>query len=315
MLYKVLGDIVTTLHHGNTIMLQFEHCFPLGIAKGKAFIGREQDAEWLQKNIQAGIHTLLLAPRRYGKSSLVLYTLTNSTTTFAELDLQLCRSAKSIEKKIMRGIEQIISSVVTEKEKILSAAKSFFKKNNKQWKIGLKGFVELTIEPEHYDDVPENILTALQFLEAVLSHENKKAIIFMDEIQEIIQIESSPEIQGAIRHFAQKASCVVFIFSGSNRRMLRHMFNDNTMPLYQLCDVITLDKITEKAYVDYLRKISEATWGTVISDEVIAEIISVSERHPRRIYNVCLYLWRLVGAKKNCTINHVQQAWKKLKCF
>lgn len=294
-------------------MSQFENYFPLGIAKDKAFIGREQDEAWLQKNIEAGIHTLLLAPRRYGKSSLVLHTLKHNHTTFAELDLQLCRSAKSIEKKILRGVEQIIASAVSEKETILTTAKSFFKKNNKQWKIGIKGFVELTIEPERYDDIAENILTGLQFLETVLSHENKKAVIFIDEIQEIIPIESSAEIQGAIRHFAQKAAHVVFIFSGSNRRMLRHMFNDNTMPLYQLCDVITLDKIAEKFYIHYLRKISEITWNTLISDEAITAIIQLSERHPRRIYNLCLYLWRLTNIQKGKpTAESVKLAWKKL---
>jgi len=294
-------------------MASLEQYFPFGIAKMPAFIGREQDESWLEKNMRAGVHTLLLAPRRYGKSSLVLHTLAKGKFPFSELDLQLCRTGKSIEKKIRHGIEQVIFSAVTEKEKILHAAKLFFKKNNKQWKIGLKGFVEVTIEPDRYEDIAENILTSLQFLESVLSQENKKVVIFMDEIQEIINVESSLEIQGAIRHFAQKSSHAVFVFSGSNRRMLRHMFHDNSMPLYQLCDVITLDKIEAKYYQEYLRKISKLTWGFVIADDLIDAIMRLSERHPRRIYNLCLYVWRLIDIQKEKpTIEHIQQAWKKL---
>jgi len=150
-------------------MLPLEHYFPLGIANGPAFIGRDQDELWLKKNIQAGVHTLLLAPRRYGKSSLVLHTLKNSDFIFSELDLQLCRTGKSIEKKIRHGIEQIIFSAVTEKEKILHAAKLFFKKNNKQWKIGLKGFVEVTIEPSMKRIRNINNLTCL-IIAAILMH-------------------------------------------------------------------------------------------------------------------------------------------------
>jgi len=294
-------------------MMQYENYFPLGIAKGDAFIGRDEEARWLQRNIEANVHTLLLAPRRYGKSSLVLHVLEKNKTAFLELDLQLCRSAKSVEKKILRGVENIIASAVKDKENILQTAKAFFKGSRKEWKIGLKGFVELSIEPDRYDDVAENILTALQFLDAALAKEDKKAIIYMDEVQEIIRLELSSEIQGAIRHFAQKTSRVVFVFSGSNRRMLRHMFTDNSMPLYQLCDGITLGKISEKTYVNYLRKVSKKSWKESLSDDIICEIIRLSERHPRRIYNLCLYLWRLSDISgKHPQLKNVNDAWQKL---
>jgi len=135
----------------------------------------------------------------------------------------------------------------------------------------------------------------------------------MDEVQEIIRLELSSEIQGAIRHFAQKTSRVVFVFSGSNRRMLRHMFTDNSMPLYQLCDGITLGKISEKTYVNYLRKVSKKSWKESLSDDIICEIIRLSERHPRRIYNLCLYLWRLSDISgKHPQLKNVNDAWQKL---
>lgn len=95
--------------------MQFEHHFPLGIAKGESFVGRTDEVLWLQKNIQAGVHTLLLAPRRYGKSSLVLYTLENNDVNYLEIDLQLCRSAKSVEKKVIHGIEKMIAKAVKKK--------------------------------------------------------------------------------------------------------------------------------------------------------------------------------------------------------
>ena len=106
--------------------MAYDNYFPLGLAKGKAFIGRIEDAEWLNKNIDTGIHTLLLAPRRYGKSSLVLNVLENKKLDYVEIDLQLCRSGKSVEMKIIRGIEQIISTAIKEKDKVIQSAKRFF---------------------------------------------------------------------------------------------------------------------------------------------------------------------------------------------
>jgi len=293
--------------------MHFEQYFPLGIVRGDAFVGREDEAAWLNRNIQAGVHTLLSAPRRYGKSSLVLYTLEHGHIGFIEIDLQLCRSAKAVEKKIIHGIEQIITQTVKEKDKVLKLAQSFFQKSHKQWKIGLKGFVEVMIEPERYEDIANNILTAFQFLESVLKAEGKKIVFFIDEIQEIHHLVESLEIQGAIRHFAQKTSQIVFIFSGSNRRLLTQMFNNKNMPLYQLCDYMSLNKIPESIYIDYLRKISKKTWNKVISNDVISTILELSGRHPRRTYHLCLYLWRLIDeSKKAPVIEDVKKSWEKL---
>lgn len=190
---------------------------------------------------------------------------------------------------------------------------SFFRKSNKQWKIGFKGFIEFTMEPERFDDVADNILTALEFLESILKTENKKIIFFIDEIQEIYQLQESLEIQGAIRHFAQKTKHVIFIFSGSNRRLLTHMFDDKNMPLYQLCDHITLNRIHREDYINYLRKIAKKTWGYVLADDVISALITISQRHPRRIYHLCLYLWRWVDThKKVPSVSDIGQVWDKL---
>ena len=48
--------------------------FSRGIASGKAFCNRIIEVEQLTKNIQCLTHTLLISPRRYGKTSLVLAT-------------------------------------------------------------------------------------------------------------------------------------------------------------------------------------------------------------------------------------------------
>ena len=44
--------------------------FPLGKAYGEAFCNRTEESRQLLGNIQHAKHTFLVAPRRYGKSSL-----------------------------------------------------------------------------------------------------------------------------------------------------------------------------------------------------------------------------------------------------
>ena len=293
--------------------MYYEHYFPLGIAKADAFIGREAELNWLKKNIEARVHTLIMAPRRFGKSSLVLKALSQDTIRHIEIDLQLCRSAKSVEKKLINNIEQFVATIVDKKENILKLAQSFFKKSNKQWKIGLIGFVELTLEPERFDDVANNILTILQFFESVLKAEKQKAVIFIDEIQEITALSESQEIQGAIRHFAQKTTHIAFVFSGSNRRLLRDMFEDNMMPLYQLCDTINLNKISEKDYKYYLNNVAQKTWQQTLNTNIITKILNITERHPRRTNQLCLYVWRLSDIANSIPQKEdISKAWDHL---
>ena len=92
--------------------------------------------------------------------------------------------------------------------------------------------------------------------------------------------------------------------------MLLHMFDNRSMPLYELCDRIILNRIESKHYKTYLNKISKKTWGKVLDDDVIELIMDTSERHPKRIYNLCFYLWRLCQDKKSTPkLNDVIKSW------
>ena len=62
--------------------------FPQGIAMGDTFLGREKELRALNYNIQKGHHTLLIAPRRFGKTSLALNVLEKLKLPYFEMNLQ-----------------------------------------------------------------------------------------------------------------------------------------------------------------------------------------------------------------------------------
>jgi hypothetical protein len=55
------------------IIMKARDYFPLGMATGAAFCNRTDETTILEKNIKNGNHILLLATRRYGKSSLAFH--------------------------------------------------------------------------------------------------------------------------------------------------------------------------------------------------------------------------------------------------
>lgn len=295
--------------------------FPLGIATSNAFVGRKTEVNWLHKNILGKIHTLILGPRRYGKSSLALHTFEQYKLLYVEIDFQLCQSSRSVEEVIISGVENLLTNICSNKEAVIFAAKNFLKNKNKSWTIELIDHIEVHIKPNHHYNIAENILTVLEFLELVLQQEGKDAVIFIDEIQEITHLKESFEIQGALRHFAQKSKFISFVFAGNNLSMLKHMFSKQTMPLYQLCDTINLAPLDKDLYADYLSKLphididknTETEMSPKIEAEIINKIIDYTQCHPGRTNHLCLYLWRLAEEnKQTISKQDIDTAWRKL---
>lgn len=286
-----------------------EQYFPLGLAEGEAFIGRETEIARLRGNIKHGYHTLLLAPRRHGKTSLAKKVITSENYPWLEIDFFIAQNELSIEQKFIKGIQAILDQLDTP-ERWINPLVTYFRQASKTWTVGIKG-MKLEIIPEHHKDVPGNILEALNALEQLLAKNNQRVVFFLDEFQEIARLENSRAIEGAIRHFAQSSKYVVFIFSGSCRSMLKHMFSDQERPLYALCKEINLERLPADDYRHYLNKISKKTWGVNLSEETFQKIIELTECHPRYVYSLCMYCWdHCLNFKKGPNVDSVIAVWE-----
>lgn len=282
--------------------------FPWGIAEGKAFFDREIETKRLLANIDDNKHTLLVSPRRYGKSSLVKNTIKLTNLPYAEIDFFLVIDENSVESKILRGVRALIQKVSDTPEQWFSTLRNFFSNLNKKWTIGIAG-ISLELTPDSNSDIADNVLDALNALEHVLAKKNQKAIIFIDEFQEITKLTSGQAIEGAIRHFAQEAKYLVLIFSGSNRNILLDMFVERSRPLYKLCDRINLGRIDPSYYKKYLNQIALETWNVTISDDVFSAIISTTECHPNYVYILCSYIWRNFPTQQP-SVQEVKDCWQ-----
>jgi len=287
-----------------------EDFFPQGIASGTAFLARESESNALKGNIKLTHHTLLIAPRRYGKTSLARQVLNELKLPHEEINFYLSRTAISVERKIRDCIKHVLSKKLARSEQIFASLKNFFARSSKRWTFGFKGIAEIELTPENENDIADNIFTVLSLLDETMLNLDKKIVLFLDEIQEIDLLDEGKQIQGAIREFAQQSKNVVFIFSGSNRRLLHHMFDDDSMPLYELCERIKLERIDAEDYCKYLNKVAQETFGRVLDEVVLEAIFTISERHPKRIYNLCYQLW-LTDIKGSFTTQDVQQCWDK----
>lgn len=260
--------------------------FPLGLATDRSFCNRVQERKQLRMNISAARHTLIISPRRYGKTSLVLYTLKNMRIPHVHIDLFMTIDAQSIQTEILNGIKILINKILPKYEQAIIALGKWIKKLQLKLKVGTDG-VGIELLPVEKNNATVTIKSALMLLEKILASKDKQAVLFIDECQEIGQVAADQGIEGAIRHVAQMTEHLQLIFSGSNRRLLAKMFNDSARPLYKLCERMTIDRIHEKDYTTFIQKVAKEQWNIALPQDIIEIIYALTERHPYYMNLLC----------------------------
>lgn len=129
-------------------------------------------------------------------------------------------------------------------------------------------------------------------LDQLTQNLKKQAVIVLDEFQEIILLEESGiALQGSIRHAAERSKRITYLFSGSKHRPLKKLFHGKNNPLYQLCDQITLERVSSADYHVYLNKAAQQRWKRKLSDTLIDKILALTERYPKYVNALCGSLW------------------------
>jgi AAA+ ATPase superfamily predicted ATPase len=282
--------------------------FPLGIAEGKAFCNRLTERKQLLANIQTGMHTLITSARRHGKSSIILFVLQNTKVLYADIDLFVTVDAKSVEKQLLKGVKQLVNKVSNTIEQTIHILNDYIKNLSSKWIIGVKG-INIELIPEKINDPADTIMEALLMLDNLLSKKQTRAVLFIDEFQEIGEFTDCRGIEGAIRHIAQKTKYLTFIFSGSNRRMLLQMFKDRSRPLYKLCDHIILDKIATQHYIKHINHAAKLKWHKTLPKNILETIFSITERHPYYVNALCNKLWGKFD--KITSAQEIYDTWQK----
>ncbi len=226
--------------------------FPLGKADGEAFCNRVQEVQTLQGNAQNGKHTFLVAPRRYGKSSLCEKAIQKSGLPSASIDLHVATSEKGLERIILKGIVELIGKITSAVEKSIQSLKYTFKNLKPRFSIETTGF-KLELEALNQASTPEILKEAILLLEKILEERGQKAILMIDEFQRVIEIAPDAGIEGGIRSAAQETKHLSLIFSGSSRHLIKSIFQDDGRPLYKLCKKLKIDRISAEHYEKHLK--------------------------------------------------------------
>lgn len=266
--------------------------FPINIAIGEAFCNRISEKKQLLQHINHGVNTVVIAPRRYGKSSLINQVLLESKLPNSIMELTMTATPKDVEQMIIKKVGELLYSILPRAAKAKQNILKLFQFLNPEIRLTAAG-QRITFHPNvNSMSIPDNISETLMKLDQAAIKMDKRIVIVMDEFQELSTLKEHA-IEASIRNAMQYSQKVVYIFSGSNRHMLQSMFDDKNRPFYNSCEIIYLDRISTKDYEVFIQKKAVKKWGKPFSKEVMDRVFMLSELHPNYVNRICGYFWMI----------------------
>ncbi|MCY3822156.1 MAG: hypothetical protein OXH52_22835 [Gammaproteobacteria bacterium] len=267
--------------------------FPLGIAVGQAHCNRIVERQELSTNTRNGVHTWIWARRRIGKTSLIEQVLRDIEpgVVTTRLDLLVIHDARDFQSRLQSGVELLGARLAPRRSSSTAKLARAFAAWRPEFSFGVMGMnLKLAAPVRSGEGVAEMLLA----LDAAAASYRRRAVLVLDEFQQLANLQGgqSRSLEGAIRHAAEQANNVTFVFAGSQKHLLASMFENEDRPLYRICRKMTLDRIEAGDYRTFLDGAGRARWTQRISRTAVDRILTLTSRHPHYVNALCGSLWR-----------------------
>src|SRR5690606_13226856 len=250
------------------------------LAVKKNFTNRKREIERLSSNFNMLSNTVIISPRRWGKSSLVEKAAKESAK--GKKNIKFC----FIDAFNVRTEEQFYQLLATEVLKTASSRMEVLMENAKtimgrfipriSVNPDVQSEVSLSLNWQEVKEHPDDILNTPE----KLAIKNKcKIIVCIDEFQNIATFENQLAFQKKLRANWQKHQHVAYCLYGSKRHMLLDVFTNSSMPFYKFGDLIFLEKINSDDWVKFIVSRFKDT-NKIISKPEAAIIAGLAECHP-----------------------------------
>ncbi len=245
---------------------------------GSEFIGREEDINTMIELLQMGQSIVLIAPRRFGKTSLVLELLSHlkkqkKYTSFVDIFASPTIAALS---------EQITAQVLKNnkldaifKKSAQSALKLF---KNAKLKAVIEDFEFLLSFAESNQNHWKLLENSIDFIDDYAIKNKKQMICAFDEFGDISKLNGN-KIVKLFRSKTQQHKNTSYIFSGSYESVMNNLFVTQKAPFYRFARVINLGFIEPIKFSAYFKK-KFKYFGITKYEKLSEQILQFTQGHP-----------------------------------
>ena len=194
--------------------------FIFGVAtSGDNFTDREKETERLLLNFRHGVNTVLISPRRWGKTSLVQKACglaQSDKLKVVYLDIFSCRNDKDFYTAFAAAILKQTSSKLDE---WLENAKLFLSRISPKISIGTDPMTDFSISLE-MNPKSHDVDDILQLPERIAQKKGCNIVVCIDEFQQIAEFKDSKTFQKRLRSVWQLQKSVSYCLFGSKKHLI-----------------------------------------------------------------------------------------------
>lgn len=279
------------------------------LALDEAFTDREAELRELKADIRNGQDVVIFAPRRYGKSSLVLRAtrdLARTGVLIAHVDLMTTPTKEKLAEKLAAEIHaRIASRLYRARERALSVFR------------GLRITPTITIDPNDASvsfgfepgrapaDVDATVEKLLSLPGELAAERGRTVALVLDEFQEVVDID--PELPKLMRAVFQAQPEVAHVYLGSKRHLMRAIFNDENEPFWRSAKPFELGVIAPQLFAPFIAERFRAS-GKRIEDAAVAAVLTRTAGHPYATQELAYFTWEVTPRGQTATADHVAEA-------
>ena len=264
------------------------------LAFDESFTDREDELASLASDLRNGQNVALVAPRRYGKTSLlrrVAQTLVGEGVLVAEVDLMKTPTKEKLAGKLARAIHDDVASPLFRARERLRVFS------------GLRITPTITIDPtdgtptfsfsatHRREDLDATLERLLELPAQLAAERGRNVAIVFDEFQEVTEID--PRLPALMRAVFQEQPHVAHVYAGSRRDMMHRLFTDANEPFFRSAKVMELGRIEPALFAAFVEEQFERT-DRSLADGVAARLVAITRGHPYGTQELAYALWELV---------------------
>lgn len=257
--------------------------------KNESFTNREQEIKKLASNFENKINTIIVSPRRWGKSSLVEKVATqvkSKNVKVAKIDLFGMRTEEEFYNALANAV---IKATSTKMDEWIELGKKFLKTVTPKFtvELGDKQHFDLALD---LDAIKKYYRELLDIAEKIAKEKNITLVVCIDEFQNISTFNNALAVQKRLRSAWQHHENVTYCLYGSKQHMMMDLFNKQSNPFYKFGELMYLPKIAEQKWILYITRQFQKTKKKVTQEQAL-KISEIVKCHPYYVQQLSHLIW------------------------
>lgn len=245
--------------------------------RGYQFYDRHASCEELYGYLKDGsTNVVLYAPRRYGKTSMVIRVLERMKAEGFDCLLFDVSKVATVEK-FCEAYATAVYSVYGGLPEIGNKIAQYLLHLHPTVSFTAKG---VSVRFEYGERMNEASLTDVLYLPERLAAETKRPIVIaFDEFQDIGMLSRSMRLESVFRSAIQSHRNARYVFFGSKTHMMKRMFGASSRPFYKSAFNLKIGKPPREESAEFVSS-RFGNEGITVDGEALERILEVSENIP-----------------------------------